>query len=177
MSNIIITAARTAQVAHAGQTRSDGEAYINHPMRVAGMVSLVDNTNEEMVAAAWLHDVLEDTDVGVDVLARTFGSRIVQLVDDLTNKFTKEQYPNKNRKERKDAEAQRLHSTQCAEVHTIKLADRYDNINKMVESGRGKKWMKKYLKETWQLLVALDLGDHSLRYLVKRRAQNAEAQL
>jgi GTP pyrophosphokinase len=74
--NLILDAARFATQAHRGQVRYDGEAYINHPMRVAGMVTIIMPTNEVMVAAGWLHDVVEDCDVSLAQVNNLFGADV-----------------------------------------------------------------------------------------------------
>ena len=72
--------------AHEGQTRIGGEAFVNHPMRVA--VALSNRGYSSWVLqAAWLHDVVEDTPWTLDDLRREgFGARTVDLVDALTRR-------------------------------------------------------------------------------------------
>jgi len=70
--------------AHRGQTRWDGSPYIVHPMRVAATVRRDGGTPEE-VAAAYLHDVLEDTPTtAADLLAAGITARTVAIVEALT---------------------------------------------------------------------------------------------
>ena len=176
--DLIINAARLAAEAHEGQQRYDGEPYINHPMRVAGMVTLCSKTTETMIAAAWLHDVIEDTDLSVDDLFdKGFPARVARWVNILTNVYTKDAYPDLDRKERKLSEHTRLGREPCYFVHTIKLADRYDNISKMMKSGRSQSWAKTYLRETWELVEALEYGDTQLRTLVIARALKTSTEL
>lgn len=169
MHSIIINAARVAAEAHKDQRRHDGEPYINHPMRVAGMVTLCQIPNEMLIASAWLHDVIEDTHLTADNLRRWFPEAVVQDVVHLTNVYIKADYPDMNRAERKKAEVERLAGVHSYYVHTIKLADRYDNIDKMTRSGRGEKWAKKYITETEALIEALEYGDLGLRTKILRR--------
>jgi len=176
MDDLIMRAARVAKKAHFGQKRYDGEPYINHPMRVAGTVTLCEQSNANMVAAAWLHDVIEDTDVTIDDLYDEFPIVVVSWVMQLTDVYTKEAYPNLNRAERKQSEAHSLAGCDYW-VHNIKLADRYDNIRKMLKAGRGMKWAKRYIQETLELVEALENGDQQLRTLVLGRAKKVSESL
>lgn len=175
MENPILLAARVAADAHRGQTRYDGEPYINHPMRVAGTVSLVDYTTVPLVVSAWLHDVVEDADVSLATIQEMFGPTVANLVGHMTNVYTKDAYPKMNRKERKRAEVERLASTDNYSVHTLKLADRYDNTHKML--ARGRSWARTYVRETEDLADALTAGDSQLRKLLVKRAKRLRKQL
>ena len=80
-AKIFATAARAA----VGQQRKYTlEPYIVHPAEVASMVAQYNN-NEAMVAAAWLHDVIEDTNVTSEILREEFGDEITELVIWLTD--------------------------------------------------------------------------------------------
>jgi len=167
MDNTIIGAARIASNAHYGQTRSGGESYINHPMRVAHTTMMVQGIDPEIVAAAWLHDVVEDTSMALVDIRFVFGNVVADLVYDMTNMYTSKAYPNMKRKERKERECVRLAHTNSWAVHTIKLADRYDNLYDLLN--RDRKWAKKYLRESMALHAALTLGDQRLRERLKCR--------
>ena len=75
-----------ATSAHAGTYDKAGKPYILHPTFVAGLVA--DATgDEELVAAAWLHDVVEDTDITIEHLrADGFSERTLSIVDAVTRK-------------------------------------------------------------------------------------------
>ncbi len=138
---LIREAARAAYKLHIGQTRVSGEPYINHPMRVANMVLLLDDKflpisiNDGMIAAAWLHDVYEDTDLMPPAISDGFSETIGGYVEELTNHFTEEAYPTMNRKKRKAAEVNRLAEV-SREAQTIKLCDRIDNLRTISDKGR-----------------------------------------
>lgn len=84
--SLIIDAAQFAATAHKGQVRKyNGRPYISHPIRVAGRVATHPEASEELVAAAFLHDVVEDCNVGIGLLQRIFGHAVASLVGDLTN--------------------------------------------------------------------------------------------
>ena len=127
---------------HAGGNvrKYTGEPYINHPEAVVDIVSNVTHT-PEMIAAAWLHDTVEDTKVPMQLIEREFGSEIAELVYWLTDKSTHE---DGNRAARKAID--RLHIAQASpEAKTIKLADLLDNTASIIE--RDPDFAKVYMAE------------------------------
>ena len=124
-----------ANSAHRGQKRKyTGEDYIEHPIAVALAIREQFPHDSSMVCAALLHDVLEDTDVDHAQLRaflhRTCNSlaaeRILQLVVELTDVYTNEDFEYLNRAQRKRREAERL-SSASYEAQCIKRADIADN--------------------------------------------------
>lgn len=115
---------------HAGQKRKySGDPYVVHPITVADIVG--EHTGrDDLVAAALLHDVIEDCDVVADELVVLFGREIAGIVVELTDVYTKEDYPDKNRKARKRLEASRL-ALASQEAQIIKIADMLDNSRHM----------------------------------------------
>lgn len=141
----------TAAHAAVSQTRKyTGEPYINHCRNVARMV--VDRGGTpEMVCAAWLHDVLEDTGVTYTDVFEFFGYDVAKLVLELTD-----QCHDGNRAARKAAEAERL--SKCShEAQTIKCADLIDNTSSIVKHDL--KFAKVYLAEKRALLMAMQKAD------------------
>jgi (p)ppGpp synthase/HD superfamily hydrolase len=123
--NKIIEAARFAREAHHGQLRKySTDPYIVHPMRVAGRVSMYSDATEEMVVASWLHDVVEDTHVGIVEVSRRFGGIVASLVGVLTNGPYE---PGMNRKARKELDREKLSGAPW-EAKIIKMYDRIDNL-------------------------------------------------
>jgi (p)ppGpp synthase/HD superfamily hydrolase len=128
--NVIIKAAQFARNAHAGQVRKyTNRPYITHPMRVAGAASMICGADGEIVAAAWLHDVIEDCGVTAErLLQEGFTLGTVGLVLDLTN-------PSKglqgcSRGERKQADrAWICRGSYWAKV--LKCLDRLDNLQEI----------------------------------------------
>lgn len=145
--NTILAAARFAREKHEGQFRKYGNKvpYIYHPMRVAGEVALIDGTTPEMVAAAWLHDVIEDTDTSYHEVFDEFGGHIAHLVLGLTD-ITKQ---DKTLSSRPRAERKQLNNeyllTQGDDVKLIKLCDILDNVRDMPEEAGG--FRKKFFQE------------------------------
>lgn len=152
MSELIDKAAKFAIEAHGAQVRKyTGEPYWNHPMRVAEMVAST-GADDEVVAAAWLHDVVEDTDYDVIDIWREFGPRIAMMVWALTDA----PHQMGNRAFRKLMDANRLRESP-PEVQTIKLADLIDNTSSIVEHDPS--FAVKYLEEKRMLLRVMSDGD------------------
>ena len=82
----IAVAEQVASEAHAGQTDKAGRPYLDHPRRVAARVATT-TSDPDVVAAAWLHDVVEDTAVTLDWLREVgFREGVVEAVDALTRR-------------------------------------------------------------------------------------------
>ena len=116
----------TADRAHEGQHRASGESYIAHPLAVASILADLE-MDRQTIAAALLHDVVEDTSVTSDEVAAQFGEEIAQLVDGVT-KLTRIPYQSKE-----DAQVENLRKMFMAmardiRVIIIKLADRLHNM-------------------------------------------------
>jgi len=157
LNNTVLIAARCAFEAHDGQLRKySNRPYIEHPMRVAGRVSLLPETRDWIVAAAWLHDVLEDTAVTEDdIFCKWKLPRVtIDLVKELTNPSKGLNLP---REERKKMDREHLyHASEWAK--RLKLIDRIDNIRDMTGAEKG--WKHKYAEETMLLLSSLlDIRD------------------
>jgi guanosine-3',5'-bis(diphosphate) 3'-pyrophosphohydrolase len=121
---LILQAADRAAQAHAGQTRKGGQVpYVNHVIEVARLVA-EDGRSAETVAAALLHDVVEDTALTLDDLAREFGPGIAALVGHLTDDPDWERRP---RAERKRLQAAHIGTAPDA-ARAIKVADQTSNV-------------------------------------------------
>lgn len=107
-----------AAAAHEGQTDKAGQPYITHPRRVAAAVAAA-GLDEEAVAAAWLHDVVEDCDVTLDEIEAEFGPQVAHLVGLLTRT------PDMD----KDAYYRRLRDDEDQRGLVIKKADIADNLD------------------------------------------------
>ncbi len=103
--NLYEKARAAAELAHEsiGQKRKySGKPYYFHPLAVAGLVSR-HTEDEEILAAACLHDVLEDVkplnpEFDESFIEKEFGSEVLSLVLELTNEYEKSKYPSLNRK-------------------------------------------------------------------------------
>lgn len=137
-SSLIIQAAGFAKAAHEGQFRntllsgSDVEVpYIVHVSRVAGLTCTLPDVTEEMVAAAWLHDVIEDCGVKHNLIRYLFGETVCNYTIGLTSWAKREENKidaeNLTRPARINANNLQT-ATECIEVRRIKLCDRTDNM-------------------------------------------------
>src|SRR5690606_4722032 len=81
---LVRQAAQLCLQAHAGQTRDGGKPYSEHPIAVAQTLRNRGVEDAAILAAAYLHDTVEDTTITLDRLRRDFGSRVADLVDQLT---------------------------------------------------------------------------------------------
>ena len=150
---MIEKARRFAEMAHKGQVRKyNGQPYFTHPERVARRLEGL-GYGPEMIAAGYLHDVVEDCGVKVKEIEAEFGAKVAALVSGLTN-------PSKgmkaSRAERKRVDREHL-SSQPKEVKVIKLVDRIDNIREM--DGADTDFKSTYAKETLLLIPCLHGGD------------------
>ncbi|MBV8722168.1 MAG: bifunctional (p)ppGpp synthetase/guanosine-3',5'-bis(diphosphate) 3'-pyrophosphohydrolase [Candidatus Eremiobacteraeota bacterium] len=115
-----------ADAAHEGQRRASGESYIEHPLAVAAILAELE-MDRQTIAAALLHDVVEDTSITSEQVATEFGEEIAQLVEGVT-KLTRIPYQSKE-----DAQVENLRKMFMAmakdiRVIIIKLADRLHNM-------------------------------------------------
>jgi (p)ppGpp synthase/HD superfamily hydrolase len=122
-SELIRSALELAERAHAGQTRSGsgGMAYIHHPVAVAELLA-EHGYDQETVAAALLHDVVEDSDIGVEEIAERFGPRVAKLVEVLTDDESVEPY------ERRKDEHRRRVKEAGGDALAIYAADKLSNV-------------------------------------------------
>ncbi len=148
-----------AELAHSatGQLRKyTKEPYFNHCQEVASLVAQVDGCTEEMVCAAYLHDVVEDTAISIEQIETYFGPIVKYYVWCLTDS----DLTFGNRELRKAADRKRLAAAPY-EVQTIKYADLISNTSSIVE--RDPKFAVLYLKEKQLLLEVMTQGDSKLR--------------
>ena len=114
---------------HADQKRRSGEPYIIHPTQVANILAQM-KMDEETLAAAFLHDVVEDTDTTLQQLKEMFGAKVAMLVDGVT-KLGKIEYISKEERQIENYRKMFLAMAQDIRVVIIKLADRLHNMRTM----------------------------------------------
>ncbi|WP_396202161.1 RelA/SpoT family protein [Gemmatimonas sp.] len=123
---LLVRAYKFSDVAHAGQVRHSGEPYVSHCIEVARILAdlQLDTTT---VVSGLLHDIVEDTDITIEDVAREFGSEIAQIVDGLTKIAN---LPLSSREERQVENYRKLllSIAKDARVILIKLADRLHNM-------------------------------------------------
>lgn len=141
---------------HGEQVRKyTGEPYINHPRAVAELVRSVPH-DEQMLAAAWLHDVREDCGVSHDQLCHAFGFDVADLVGWLTDVSK----PGDGKRAARKAMDRQHIAVAPIRAKTIKLADLIDNSHSIIERDPG--FAKVYIGEKRLLLPVLHDGDPTL---------------
>jgi len=150
-----------AEAAHKGQKRRSGEPYITHPVAVADILADL-RMDGATLAAAILHDVVEDTGVSGEQIAERFGSEIADIVDGVT-KLDQIQF-----KSRKEAQAESFRKMLLAMVRDIrvimvKLADRVHNMRTLGAMPPAKRRL--VARETLDIYapIANRLGIHSIK--------------
>ncbi|MDT4385514.1 HD domain-containing protein [Klebsiella pneumoniae] len=150
--NIVEKAQMFAAGAHAGvgqKRKYTGEDYIHHPVAVAEIVRKHGGT-DEMVAAAMLHDTIEDTQVTFGHIFSLFGDRVAEMVDALSNKAKKE---DGNRETRFFINVKALRERLDMQSRVIKLADLIHNTQSITRYDQ--KFAAQYLAEKAFMLRAL----------------------
>jgi len=145
----------TAHEACGHKRKYNGEPYYYHVQRVAAIVTEHGGTSV-MIAAAWLHDIIEDTHINSKMIHDWFGFEVGIHVDQLTNDKTVD------RKTRKALEIERFRSafgTAC----TIKLADILDNGLDFIKCG-DEKAAQNFMEEKMRLLPILKDGANPILY-------------
>lgn len=169
---VIDKAYALAEQAHRGVARKSGEPYITHPLNVAAL--LIDlGLDTESIAAALLHDVVEDTDVSLANLKSEFGEEITALVDGVT-KLGKITFSTMEEQQAENLRKMLLAMSQDIRVMLIKLCDRLHNMRTMDAMPEQKRRDKAL--ETMEVYAPIahrlgmnnvqeELEDHSLQYL------------
>lgn len=161
-----------ARDAHKDQTRKDGSPYITHPLAVAEIVADL-KLDTESLAAALLHDCIEDTPVTHEDLAREFSVAIADLVEGVT-KLTRINYVSMEEKQMENLRKMLVAMNKDIRVILVKLCDRLHNMRTMQYQSPKKQREKS--RETLEIYAPIahrlgmqrikwELEDLSLRYL------------
>ncbi|WP_247455277.1 HD domain-containing protein [Bradyrhizobium sp. 174] len=171
MSDLINRAREFARAKHAEQLRNyTGLPYFTHLEEVAGLVERA-GLSEFAVAAAWLHDSVEDTDTTVAEVTSLFGMAVAILVNVLTDTPPAEGL---NRDRRKAMDRARL-AIAPWEAQGIKCADLVSNTSTIVKHDPG--FAKRYLPEKRAILEVLTRAPPALRDPAWASLIDAERQL
>jgi GTP diphosphokinase / guanosine-3',5'-bis(diphosphate) 3'-diphosphatase len=148
--------------AHADQVRRSGQEFIYHPWGVARILAGL-QLDEPTLAAALLHDVVEDTGVDLDELRTEFGDEIAQLVEGVT-KLTRVQFQSREHAEAENYRKLIIAMAEDLRVILIKLADRLHNLRTIEYLGKQKQLQK--ARETLEVYAPLAhrLGIHALKW-------------
>ncbi|HZY09126.1 MAG TPA: HD domain-containing protein, partial [Ilumatobacteraceae bacterium] len=123
---MINRAYETAREAHRHQSRGSGESYINHPLAVARIVADI-GLDEISLAAALLHDAVEDTEITIADVEAAFGSEVAAIVDGVT-KLERLQFDSKEAQQAATMRKMLVAMARDLRVLIIKLADRLHNM-------------------------------------------------
>ncbi len=125
-TSLIVAAYESAASAHDGQLRNSGEAYISHPLAVATILAGL-GLDDITIAAALLHDAVEDTGVQVEDLDREFGADVASIVDGVT-KLDRVRFDSKEAQQAATMRKMLVAMAKDPRVLLIKLADRLHNM-------------------------------------------------
>jgi len=143
--------------AHAGtERRGKGFPYIVHPMEAVSIVATM-TSDQELLAAAALHDTVEDTDVTIDELRSEFGDRVATLVEEESDSFQEGVSEEESWHGRKQAAIDRL-SKASREAKLVALGDKLSNMRAIARDfqmqGDG----------LWNLFHVTDRSEHEWHY-------------
>ena len=125
-TELLERAYRLAYTAHDGQLRKSGEPYITHPIAVTQILADY-GMDEATLAAAFLHDTVEDTDVTLDQITQEFGTEIAYLIDGVT-KLDRLEYGSREQAQAASIRKMVVAMAEDLRVLIIKLCDRLHNI-------------------------------------------------
>ncbi len=148
--------------AHAGQVRQSGQEFIYHPWGVAKILAGL-QLDEPTLAAALLHDVVEDTGTDIEDVRAEFGGEIAKLVEGVT-KLTRVQFQSREHAEAENYRKLIVAMAEDVRVILIKLADRMHNLRTIEYLGKQKQVQK--ARETLEVYAPLAhrLGIHALKW-------------
>ena len=172
---LLARAAQRARLAHEGQRRASGEPYVGHSLEVARIVSSL-GLDAESVAAAVLHDTVEDTGTRLEDLSEEFGPGVAHLVDGVTKMGRIGEYASGSRDNPQAENLRKLLLAMAEDVRVvlIKLADRLHNMRTLKHLDAARQY--KIARETMEIYAPLanrlgiwqlkwELEDLALRYL------------
>ncbi len=157
MSNILDKAIKLAVDAHSGQTRKGTDIpYIVHPLETLTIVGTMTN-DEHILAAAVLHDVVEDTDITIQNIKDTFGEKVAEYVEAESEDKRAGQSEESTWKIRKQETIEHL-KTASTQVKMITLGDKLSNIKSMYRD------YNMFGDKLWQRFNQKDKNEHAWYY-------------
>ena len=161
-----------ARLAHSGQLRKDGSPYVTHCVAAAD-ITVDMGLDEDSIVSALLHDVIEDTNLTHEDIARQFGDAVADIVEGVT-KLTRVQYTSKEDEQMENLRKMLMAMAKDIRVILIKIADRLHNMRTMAYQSADKQRSKSL--ETMEIYAPIahrlgmqrakwELEDLSLQYL------------
>ena len=144
------------QAHHDTERRGKGFPYIVHPMEAVEIVSTI-TSDQELLAAAALHDTIEDTDVTVEDIRREFGDRVAELVHSESDQFVEGVSEEDSWHDRKQAAIDRL-AAASHDAKIVALGDKLSNMRAI--------WRDYQVKgdELWNIFHIKDKASHEWHY-------------
>jgi GTP diphosphokinase / guanosine-3',5'-bis(diphosphate) 3'-diphosphatase len=134
--DLLERAYRFACEAHEGQQRRSGEDFVLHPIGVAKILAEL-GSDESTLAAALVHDVVEDTPATIEEVRAEFGDDVATLVEGVT-KLTRIQFQSREQAQAENYRKMIVAMAQDPDVILIKLADRLHNMRTIEYLGKQK---------------------------------------
>jgi len=150
-----------AEQAHYGQRRRSGEPYVTHPLAVAAILADM-HMDHQSLAAAMLHDVIEDTGIEKSAIGEQFGETVADLVDGVS-KLTHMEFDSLEEKQAENFQKMALAMAQDIRVILVKLADRLHNMRTLGVLSSNK--ARRIARETLDIYspIAMRLGMNNVR--------------
>ncbi len=160
--DLLERAYRFASEAHEHQQRRSGEDFILHPLGVASILAEL-RRRDTTIAAALVHDVVEDTDATIEQVREEFGDEIARLVEGVT-KLTRIHFQSREQAQAENYRKMVMAMAQDPDVILIKLADRLHNMRTIEYLGKQKQLQK--ARETLEVYAPLAhrLGIHTVKW-------------
>src|SRR5215207_8979186 len=160
--DLITRAYDRAAEAHKGQQRRSGEDFVVHPLGVARICATL-HLDDPTIAAAILHDTVEDTETDIGDIRSEFGDEVAKLVEGVT-KLTRIQFQSREQAEAENYRKMIVAMAEDVRVILIKLADRLHNMRTIEYLGKQKQVQK--AKETLEVYAPLAhrLGIHAVKW-------------
>ena len=141
---------------HNTERRGKGFPYIVHPMEAVEIVATI-TPDQELLAAAALHDTIEDTDVTVEDIRREFGDRVAELVHAESDRFTDGVSEEDSWHDRKQAAINRL-AAASHEAKIVAMGDKLSNMRAIWRDYQTK------VDDLWQIFHVKDKASHEWHY-------------
>ncbi len=169
--NLVRRAYYYAEQAHDGQFRISGDPYVTHPLAVAGILREM-HMDHQSVAAAMLHDVIEDTGLTKEAISGQFGSSVADIVDGVS-KLNRIEFSTQAEAQAENFQKMALAMAKDIRVILVKLADRMHNMRTLSALKPDKQ--RRIARETLDIYapIANRLGMNNMRIEFEERGFEA----